>query len=324
MIFTQEYEDSIAYLGERTLLSSIQKWLGSCAPPAPHGMGDDCAVLVPFSSGKPLLTTDSLTFGQHFDSSVSAKDAGAKLIKRNLSDIAAMGGTPSSAVLALLCGPDVSTKWLQHFFEGVRTACFDYSVSLVGGDVSQIKKSAFSAVLTLTGTAPAPILRQTAQKNDQIYVTGSLGGSALGKHYTFVPRLVEARWLAKQSECSAMMDLTDGLGKDLSVLCPDKCAVEINLSAVPIAKSAYKMAEQSKRKALEHAMCDGEDYELLFSITGHSNRSKFESRWAAAFPELSLTNIGAFVADSRTSKLLDTKTNKVLSMYPGFEHFNRP
>ena len=124
--------------------------------------------------------------------------------------------------------------------------------------------------------------------------------------------------------CIRDRDLTDGLGKDLSVLCPNKCAVEINLSAVPIASSAYKMAKQSKRKALEHAMCDGEDYELLFSITGNSNRSKFESRWAAAFPELSLTNIGAFVADSRTSKLLDTKTNKVLSMYPGFEHFKLP
>ncbi|MEC8190627.1 MAG: thiamine-phosphate kinase, partial [Verrucomicrobiota bacterium] len=220
MIFTQSYEDSIAYLGERTLLSNIQKWLGPCTPPAPHGMGDDCAVLDPFFSGKPLLTTDSLTFGIHFNSNISAKDAGAKLIKRNLSDIAAMAGTPSSAVLALLCGPDVSTMWLQEFFEGVHSACLDYTVSLVGGDVSQIKKGAFSAVLTLTGTASVPILRQTAQQNDQIYVTGSLGGSALGKHYAFLPRLVEARWLSKQSECSAMMDLTDGLGKDLSILCP--------------------------------------------------------------------------------------------------------
>ncbi|MEC9227639.1 MAG: AIR synthase related protein, partial [Verrucomicrobiota bacterium] len=143
MIFTQSYEDSIACLGERKLLSNIQKWLGSCTPPAPHGMGDDCAVLDPFFSGKPLLTTDSLTFGIHFDSNISAKDAGAKLIKRNLSDIAAMAGTPSSAVLALLCGPDVSTMWLQEFFEGVHSACLDYTVSLVGGDVSQIKKGAF-------------------------------------------------------------------------------------------------------------------------------------------------------------------------------------
>ena len=323
MIFTQVYEDSIAYLGERTLLSNIQKWLGPCSPPAPHGMGDDCAVLVPFSSGKPLLTTDSLTFGQHFDISLSAKDAGAKLIKRNLSDIAAMAGTPSSAVLALLCGPDVSTIWLQEFFEGVRSACLDYTVSLVGGDVSQVKKGAFSAVLTLTGTASVPILRQTAQQNDQIYVTGSLGGSALGKHYAFLPRLVEARWLAKQSECSAMMDLTDGLGKDLSILCPEKCAAKIDLDAIPIASSAHKIAKVSKRNALEHAMCDGEDYELLFSITGSSDRSKFESRWAVAFPDLSLTNIGVFVVDSRTSKLLDTKTNKVLSMYSGFEHFKQ-
>ena len=324
MIFTQEYEDSIAYLGERTLLSSIQKWLGPCTPPAPYGMGDDCAVLNPFSSGKPLLTTDSMTYGQHFDASVSAKDAGAKLIKRNLSDIAAMGGTPSSAVLALLCGPDVSTKWLQKFFEGIRATSLNYNVSLVGGDVSQVEKGAFSAVLTLTGTALVPILRQTAQQNDQIYVTGFLGGSALGKHYAFAPRLVEARWLAKQSECNAMMDLTDGLGKDLSVFCPVKCAAEINLDAIPIARSAHKIVILSKRKALEHAMCDGEDYELLFSISGNSNRSKFESRWAAAFPDLCLTNIGVFVADSRTSKLLDSKTKEVLSMYPGFEHFKLP
>ena len=124
-----------AGLGETELIRQIQTWLGATSPPPPKGIGDDCAVIHPSRKGSQLITTDSINYGYHFDDTIAAKDVGAKLIKRNLSDIAAMGGTPESAVLALLCSSNVSIQWLQEFFLGIRNACERYSVLILGGDV---------------------------------------------------------------------------------------------------------------------------------------------------------------------------------------------
>ena len=154
---------------ESKLIDYIRDWLSEVSPPYPLGMGDDCAVL-PASSYQHIITTDSLSYGQHIDETVSPKDAGAKLIKRNLSDIAAMGGTADHAVLALLCGPDVSIDWLQEFFGGIRETCQTYSLKLVGGDISALPPGQFSSVLTLVGHSPHPKLRKSARIGDLLYV----------------------------------------------------------------------------------------------------------------------------------------------------------
>jgi len=318
--FTHDFADSVSQLGEVALIQQIGKWLGPVSPASPHGIGDDCAVLKPINSGQQILTVDSITYGQHFDASVSPEDAGAKLVKRNLSDIAAMGGTPGPAVLALLCGPDVCTQWLERFFIGIRQCCEHYRISLVGGDISSLAPGNFSAVLTLTGQALSPKLRSTAKCGDFIYVTGTLGGSILGKHYKFQPRLTEGQWLAQHPDCSAQMDLTDGLAKDLKSLLPPASHAALDLSALPIAPAAHNLAKTSGCGALQHACCDGEDYELVFTLDSLVNCHAFEAQWSAQFPETELQQIGSILESSSDEKLIDSATNTALPWSHGFEH----
>ena len=320
MLTAQNKADCIASLGEVALIEKIGEWLGPVNPPAPAGIGDDCAVLEPPVGAKQIITTDSVSYGQHFDDSISAENAGAKLIKRNLSDIAAMGGTPGPAVLALLCGPDVSIQWMAGFFKGVRVECERHNVHLVGGDVSSLPEGNFSAVLTLTGSAPAPKLRHSAQLGDHIYVTGTLGGSILQKHYAFEPRLSEGQWLAAHPACHAMMDLTDGLAKDLQSILHADSSASLHLDAIPISTAAQQYAQSSGRSVLEHAFCDGEDYELLFTLNADENLKTFEADWAKQFPDIELSCIGRIQEASPKGPFIDARTNTALPWTHGFEH----
>ena len=310
---------SIAHLGETQLIQKIKSWLGSVNPPAPNGIGDDCAVLDPIQEGQQLITTDSISYGHHFDDSITASDAGAKLVKRNLSDIAAMGGIPTSAVLALLCSPNISTQWLKSFFLGMKKACKTYSVSIVGGDISTLKATSFSAVLTLTGYAQTPKLRSSAQTKDRIYVTGTLGGSLLGKHYQFEPRLAEGQWLGRQTKCNALMDLSDGLAKDLKTLLPKNTAAHLYLDRIPVSDAARKLSKTSEKQALQRAFCDGEDYELLFTLNADADWSSFEKEWQQQFPDTQLTCIGNIQMASNGNPYLDAKTKAALPWVHGFE-----
>ena len=322
--FTDNSADSVSHLGEVALIEQISTWLGPVSPAAPHGIGDDCAVLASISQGQQILTVDSVSYGQHFDASVSPEDAGAKLVKRNLSDIAAMGGTPGPAVLALLCGPDVCTQWLERFFNGIRQCCEHYKISLVGGDVSSLALGNFSAVLTLTGQALNPKLRSTAKCGDNIYVTGTLGGSILGKHYRFQPRIAEGQWLSKSIHCSAQMDLTDGVAKDLKSLLPADTHAALDLEALPIAAAAHTRAKKTGRSALEHACCDGEDYELIFTLDAQVNRHEFETQWSEQFPKTELHHIGNIRRSSSDGQIIDSSTNTALPWSHGFEHLKVP
>jgi len=322
--FTQKLADSVAHLGEVELIEQIRQWLGSVSPASPHGIGDDCAVLSTINSGQQILTVDSLSYGQHFDADLPPEAAGAKLIKRNLSDIAAMGGTPGPAVLALLCGPDVCAQWLERFFKGIRQCCEHYKVSLVGGDISNLTPGNFSAVLTLTGEALSPKLRSTANCGDHIYVTGRLGGSILGKHYQFQPRLAEGIWLAQNPDCNAQMDLTDGLVKDLKSLLPPATHAALDLDALPIAAAAHTLAKTSGCSALQHACCDGEDYELVVTLDLQANHRVFETQWSAQFPETELHRIGCILQSAAAGQLIDSATNTALPWSHGFEHLRVP
>lgn len=321
MLKAKTTADSISQLDEVKLIQKIKLWLGEVNPAAPSGIGDDCAVLDSLERSNQLLTTDSVSYGHHFDDSLSAQDVGAKLIKRNISDIAAMGGAPKSAVLALLFSPDISIEWLKSFFLGIKQSCKRYSISLVGGDISTLKENSFSAVLTMTGYAEKPKLRTSSQIGDHIYVTGALGGSILGKHYQFEPRLAEGQWLSKQPECHAMMDLSDGLGKDLKALLPENTSAHLFLDQIPISSAARELAETSKLEELEHAFCDGEDYELLFTLAADTTQSVFEKSWQQSLPDTQLTCIGVIKTDSTEGLYLNAKTKTALTWTRGFEHF---
>jgi thiamine-monophosphate kinase len=316
MIFTQANERH-SCPSETELIHLIKIWLGAVNPAYPNGIGDDCAI-VKTPQSQQLLTTDSLTYGKHFDHSISAEAAGEKLVKRNISDIAAMGGTPKYALLNLMCAPNISIRWLEDFFKGIRQCCEKYEIQLVGGDISGLDENQFSASITLTGICVKPKLRQTAQVGDKIFVTGSLGGSLLGKHSTFDPRLTEGKWLAQRSEVTAMMDLTDGLAKDLNAMLPPGTSASINLENVPLSLAAHKTATESGRPALAHAFQDGEDYELLFTVK--PMQSDFVDVWTATFPELPIHQIGKIIPAVPNGVYVDASTLEALPWTHGYEH----
>jgi thiamine-monophosphate kinase len=313
--FTKTSARSVAALGELSLLARIRLWLGDTAPRAPFGMGDDCAVLPP-SPRPQLVTTDPVIFGRHFDHTAPARQVGAKLLKRNLSDIAAMGGRPRWAVISLALGPDTSTRWLGDFHLGLAAAARRYRVKIVGGDITQASRGFFGAFLTLHGEAAGRrvLTRIGARAGDRIYVTGKLGGSRLGHHLNFTPRLDEAAWLARRSEVRAMLDLSDGLAKDIRALTPAGLAAALCESAIPVSASARQAARRSGLSPLRHALCDGEDYELLFAVRG-SGGGKLERAWRLRFPRTRLTRIGHF-----TRRDQSPPGSLSLEKYHGFEH----
>lgn len=321
-MFSDQTKDTIRSLSEIRLIEQLRAWLGPVTPPSPAGMGDDCALHELSAGVRQLLTTDSLTYGQHFDDQVGPKEAGAKLIKRNLSDIAAMGGEPGPALLNLLMGPNLSIEWLEKFISGIRESCLDYKVSIAGGDVSELAPSQFTAVLSLTGQiAGPPKLRHGAAIGESIYVTGELGGSILGKHYNLEPRIKEGQWLATRSEVSAMMDLTDGLGKDLAALIPVECSAAIRIGKIPVSAAAKECSERDGLSPEAHAFTDGEDYELLFTVAKDAKLDSFESEWRECFPDLLLSKIGTITEGSPAGRYIDATTKEALPWQSGFEHF---
>lgn len=319
--FTSVGEDSVSRFGEAGLVRRFLVALGASAPAAPEGPGDDCAVLDPAPfPGRRLVTTDAVIHGRHFDDSVSPEDAGRKLVRRNVSDIAAMGGVPADAVLALLMGPDVSVVWLERFMRGVGEACLESGVKLAGGDLAKMPAGVFAASLTLTGFAEKPLLRTGGRSGDFVYVTGTLGGSILGKHFMFTPRLEEGRFLAGHPAVRAGMDLTDGIAKDLPALLPAKTAAMLALGALPLSGDCLAVAAKSGRPATLHALTDGEDYELLV-VADAAGAGALEEDFAKAFPDTPFTRIARVVpaAGLEPGKLYDESGEAIAAR--GFEHF---
>lgn len=314
--FTAIRAKSVAARGERQLIAEIRRWLGKASPTSPFGIGDDCAVLPP-TKRHQLVTTDPVIYGQHFDASVSPRHVGAKLLKRNLSDIAAMGGRPVAAVVSLALAPNTSLPWLAEFHRGLAACALKYGVKIVGGDITQGPTGFFGAFLTLHGESAGRriITRRGAQAGDLIYVTGTLGGSLQKHHYDFRPRLTEGAWLAGRTEIRAMMDVSDGMAKDLHSLTSPGLAAALEPAAVPISFAAKRRSRTSRKTPLFHALSDGEDFELVMVIGGKTNAGQFERDWAKRFSRVKLSRIGRFVRKNQISpgavRLAD---------YHGYEH----
>jgi len=312
--FTKNTFDSVASLGEERLIAAIRRWLGPASPPAPYGIGDDCAVLAP-SIQQQAITVDPVIYGRHFDDQVPPRAVGAKLLKRNLSDLAAMGARPTAAVIALTLDPRVSLSWLEKFYRGLAACAREYRVPIVGGDIAQAD-GVVAASLTLLGQAAGPrmLLRTGAKIGDWIYVSGKLGGSIAGHHFDFEPRLAEGAWLAAQAETRAMIDLSDGLAKDLPAITPAGAEPSITASNVPVSRDASRLAKKSRRTPLTHALSDGEDYELLFVVGKSADRVAFERAWHRRF-KTPLACLGRFVRQGeRPAGTID------LGDYHGYEH----
>jgi thiamine-monophosphate kinase len=233
---------TIRDIGEFGLIRQLQKHI----PLA----GDDCAVL----PGGGLLTCDPVIEGIHFLPGTPARRVGWKAMARNLSDIAAMGGLPRYAVVSLGLRPTTPVRWVRELYAGMRAVAGKFGCQIAGGDTAHVRHEQF-VVVTVLGHAERPVLRSGARPGDIVFVTGKLGGSfGSGKHLRFMPRIAEARWLVEHFCVHAMIDLSDGLASDLYRL-------------VESSRVGFEIASSKIPGKLPGALTDGEDFELLFTVS---------------------------------------------------------
>ena len=315
---TSQPNRSIGQLTEEEIIRRVTANLGQACPPFPAGPGGDCAIFEETVSRKfRVSTVDSVILGRHFDASTAGALAGAKCVNRNLSDLAAAGAIPSDALLSLLLGPDVDSEWLEDFARGVGKAAHKFRLRCVGGDICRVQAGTFAATLAVQGFAHRILTRKTANIGDAIFVTGKLGGSIYGHHLNFEPRLAEGEWLNAQSIVTSCTDLSDGMAKDLPGLINTTQDAVIDLASLPISDAAHQSSKADGKPAVEHALQDGEDYELLFTVQAQQ-ADLLELNFKKQFPKTTLTKIG--VINDGTG-LIKSRTDGTVITSRGFGHF---
>ncbi|MCC6512044.1 MAG: thiamine-monophosphate kinase, partial [Pirellulaceae bacterium] len=234
------------------------KMRASRLPQVKLGIGDDAAIL-DGGHGDVVVTTDSLLDGTHFKlSEVQARRVGHKLVNVNLSDLAAMGAEPEALFVSLCLPSERSDQIAAEIFEGVCEAAEKFHCAIAGGDTN-CWRGPLALHLTAIGrtTGSGVWTRSGAQADHAIVVTGALGGSLLGKHLDFLPRLDWVRKVRGHINVRAAMDISDGLTIDLLRLCnASGCGAVLDMDSIPISAAATQLAEQSGRSPLDHALGD--------------------------------------------------------------------
>ncbi|MBX3414832.1 MAG: thiamine-monophosphate kinase [Pirellulales bacterium] len=280
--------------------SELIDWLRRTLPTSEAlrvGLEDDAAV-VRWASSEVVATTDMLMDGVDFVlGEVEPRRVGHKILAVNLSDLAAMAAQPVAACVSLALPRRGGLPLAQELYRGMLPLAERHAVLIAGGDTNSWD-GPLVANVTLLGRplAHGPLRRSQARAGDKIIVTGALGGSILGHHLDFEPRVAEAQLLHERYEVHAGMDISDGLALDLSRLCrASGCGAILRTAAVPISTAALDYARQldDGSTPLDHALADGEDFELLLAVP------PAEAAWLLhdqPLADVRLTEIGEFVA----------------------------
>ena len=332
-------------LTEDELVEAIARVLSGHEPGVVVGIGDDAAVLEP-GGGQLVFTTDLLVEGVHFErGSSSARDLGAKAVTVNVSDVAAMGASPRYAIAAVAVPEDVEAAWVIELTGGMREACAEYALALVGGDTNRADLIVLSVAVVGEVAPGRAVTRSGARAGDRIVVTGSLGSAAGGLAISRaspeeaaaalsepwgrelsealarpVARVGESRILARGG-ATAMMDLSDGLAIDLSRLCrASGVGARVELEKVPVADALERGAVALGVDALALALSGGEDYELVATMP----REVVEAARTDLFEAFGtkLSDVGEIVEGSGVEAVRDDGSSSPLEP-EGWDHFGR-
>jgi len=254
----------------------LHRWLARRPRPARLvGSRAHDAAVVERLGARPVLCADSCIEGVHWASDCAPGRVGAKAAARALSDLAATAAEARGLLLALHAPPTRSDAWMRALIEGVAREAERHGAELWGGDLAAAPgpvAAAVSALGTLPGRRRAPG-RDRARPGQRVLLSGPVGGSLLGRHLSIEPRLAAGRWLWERG-ATAMMDVSDGLALDLWRLARSSgVRIELELSERPRHRDALRRARASGRSALDHALHDGEDHELLAALSPAAARS---------------------------------------------------
>ena len=304
--------------------SDFLRWLRERLPPSPLlklGIGDDAAVLATAGRSDIVVTTDLIADGVDFDlKRDDPRRIGHKALAINLSDLAAMAARPLAAVIALNLPRHDGMHIAQELYEGLLPLAERYHVAIAGGDTNSWD-GPLVVSMTVLGevTADGPLCRRGAKPGDRIIVTGAFGGSILGRHLDVEPRVEETLLLNQRYRLHSGTDCSDGLSLDLWHLCEASgCGAVIDADRVPIAKAAVELSKQRSDgvSPLEHALTDGEDFELILAVPSDAAQKMLSDQPLDGMP---LSDIGEFVSDVGLWQR-DTNGNRRPLTPRGFEH----
>jgi len=296
----------ISNLGEFSLIERFRKRIKTDSSVV-KGSGDDCAV-IKFTKVKHLLfSCDMIAEGVDFTLKDNPYLVGKKALAESISDIAACGGIPRYAVVALGLPKNISLRTIDKIAQGIFDLAREFKINIVGGDISRAAKLIFDVSILGEVEKKCCVLRGGAKRGDIIFVSGELGGSIRGKHLSFIPRIKEARYLVKNFKVNSMIDISDGLAGDLGhILKQSKVGAVIYEDLIPVSKEA---------RGLKDALYMGEDFELLFTLPLKEARRLLKKKLAIFRP------IGKIVDKKPGLVLIDTKNREKKIASRGFQHF---
>ncbi len=309
---------TLGQAGENALLEHLARTLSRKANVV-EGPGDDCAVVRPAGGAGYdwLLTSDSVVENVHFVTGTRPEALGHKAAGRALSDLAAMGGDPEWLLVNLTLPSTTSVRYVDRFYKGFQALAQRHGGMVAGGDLSAGTTVAIHVFAVGRVPQGRALLRSGAGAGDVLFVTGALGDSLRGRHLSFEPRLQQGRFLRRWA--TALMDVSDGLASDVPRLAARSgVGAHIDEDAVPVAPSLARYRRRATR--LRHALCDGEDYELLFAVPARRTRS-FLQAWRRRFA-LPCTAIGSLTPHAGEIRLRATDGGLRRLATSGYAHFD--
>ncbi len=304
------------------------------------GPGDDAAVIVPARGMLEVLTTDALVDGVHFDRRFVPPDAiGHRALAVNLSDLAAMGAEPRAALLSLALPPTLEVREVDGLLDGLLALAAAHGVTVIGGNVTRTPGPLTIDVTAVGCVRPRRVMtRDSARPGDDVYVTGALGGAAIGlraassqtlagrssewsvareRYLRPQPRVRAGTILGRTRAASSCMDLSDGLADGVrQVADASGVGIALEASALPLDEGVREWHAREGGDPIETALIGGDDYELLFTVRpAHRGRFRDARRHFASLP---VTRIGVITKDRALVVRDDTGSRPLPA---GYEHF---